>query len=109
MSGAVEIRLFKEQYGLTQLLGKHSEHPEHWDKNSVMEQIPMLKNGILAIYIDCGVSDFVFQENENLNKALWQKNIGHDYTIRPGEHNVDYWNNAIDYHILFFKKFFEKK
>ena len=109
MSGAVEIRILGENFGLTQLLGKFSEHSENWNKNSVFKQIATLENGVLAIYFDCGVSDFVFEANENLNKVLWQKGIAHDYTTRAGEHNAAYWNNSIDYHILFFKKFFEKK
>ena len=109
MSGAVDIHSIDGNFRLTPLLGKLSEHPENWNKNSVMEQIATLENGVLAIYFDCGVSDFVFEMNENLNKALWQKGVAHDYTTRAGEHNAGYWNNSIDYHILFFKKFFEKK
>ena len=109
MSGAVDIHSINGDFGLIPLLGKLSEHPENWNKNSVMKQIATLKNGVLAIYIDCGVSDFLFEMSENLNKSLRQKGIDHDYTTRPGKHDADYWNNSIDYHILFFKKFFEKK
>ena len=36
------------------------------------------------------------------------RGIGHDFIIRPGAHNPRYWNNAIDYQVLFFKKFFNK-
>ncbi|MDD7562652.1 MAG: esterase family protein, partial [Parabacteroides sp.] len=28
--------------------------------------------------------------------------------LRPGEHNSTYWNNSIDYQILFFQKYFQK-
>ncbi|MGL4852330.1 MAG: esterase family protein, partial [Phocaeicola sp.] len=36
------------------------------------------------------------------------KEIAHDFTIRPGQHDGNYWRNAIDYQILFFKKYFTK-
>ena len=32
----------------------------------------------------------------------------YDFIIRPGGHTGRYWNNAIDYQILFFSKFFNK-
>lgn len=30
------------------------------------------------------------------------------FITRPGGHNGQYWNNSIDYQILFFDKFFKK-
>jgi enterochelin esterase-like enzyme len=73
-----------------------------------MNQIEKISNGDLAIVFDCGVSDFCFPLNEALNKELWDKGIDHEYTIRQGAHNGAYWKNSIDYHILFFSKFFAK-
>jgi enterochelin esterase-like enzyme len=32
--------------------------------------------------------------------------IDHDYTERPGKHDKAYWGNAVDFHLLFFKKGF---
>jgi hypothetical protein len=36
------------------------------------------------------------------------KKIDHDYLERPGGHNHDYWNNSIDYQVLFFMKYFNR-
>ncbi|MDR1436493.1 MAG: esterase family protein [Candidatus Symbiothrix sp.] len=106
MSGAVDIRQRGDNYGLVHLLGEITQNKENWEAHSVLNQINTLSNGDLAIYFDCGVKDFCFKLNEALDEALWSKNIDHDYTIRQGEHNAAYWQNAIDYHILFFAKFF---
>jgi S-formylglutathione hydrolase FrmB len=106
-SGAVDIRQRGDNYGLVRLLGDMSSNKENWETHSVLNQISTLSNGDLAIYFDCGVKDFCFKLNEALNEALWSKNIDHDYTIRQGEHNAAYWQKAIDYHILFFFKFFQ--
>jgi S-formylglutathione hydrolase FrmB len=105
-SGAVDIRQRGSNYGLINLLGDISKNPENWETLSVLKQIEKISNGDLAILFDCGVSDFTFPLNEALNKALWDKGIDHEYIIRQGNHNAAYWRNAIDYHILFFSKFF---
>jgi S-formylglutathione hydrolase FrmB len=107
-SGAVDIRQRGSNYGLVSLLGDPSTYPENWETYSVHKQIERIANGDLEIYFDCGVSDFCFPLNEALNAALWEKSIDHEYTTRQGSHNHAYWNNAIDYHILFFCKFFKK-
>jgi S-formylglutathione hydrolase FrmB len=107
-SGAVDIRQRNDNFGLVHLLGDMEQNKENWEKHSVLNQIDNLSNGDLAIYFDCGISDFCFKLNESLNQALLNKGIDHDYTIRPGEHNAPYWQNAIDYQILFFCKYFKK-
>jgi S-formylglutathione hydrolase FrmB len=106
MSGAVDILFIEENLGLTALLGNKKDHITNWENASVMTQLDKVANGDLAIYIDCGVSDFLFDSNEKLNKALWEKEIDHEYTTRQGVHDAAYWNNSIDYHLLFFSHFF---
>jgi enterochelin esterase-like enzyme len=46
--------------------------------------------------------------NRNLHKRLLECKIDHDFITRPGGHTGTYWNNSIDYHILFFCKFFSR-
>lgn len=46
--------------------------------------------------------------NKDLHNRLLEKKIDHDFITRPGGHNGQYWNNSIDYQILFFDKFFKK-
>ena len=65
--------------------------------------------GPLAIIIDCGTEDFFFRVNQALHEKLLYYNIPHDYIIRPGAHNAQYWNNAIDYQLLFFRKVFDRQ
>ena len=53
-----------------------------------------------------GEGDFFLDVNKNFHEALLRQGIDHDFTTRPGEHNDTYWNNSIDYQILFFQKHF---
>ncbi|HQE95205.1 MAG TPA: esterase family protein, partial [Candidatus Marinimicrobia bacterium] len=43
-----------------------------------------------------------------LHKKLLDLKIPHVYIERPGAHTWDYWTNALEYHLLFFKKWAEK-
>jgi S-formylglutathione hydrolase FrmB len=53
--------------------------------------------------IDCGTEDFFLDVNNNLHTKLLEQGIDHDYIIRPGAHDLKYWKNSIEYHLLFFK------
>lgn len=108
MSGGVDIRPFNS-WDLKDLLGTYDDNPEQWNRHSVMEQIDRLQPEALSIIIDCGVDDFFYEVNESLHKALIDQKIPHDYISRPGKHNWEYWNNAIEYQTLYFSKFFKNE
>jgi enterochelin esterase-like enzyme len=38
-----------------------------------------------------------------------ERNIKHEYIERPGVHNWDYWQNAIQYQLLYFNNFFKRE
>ncbi|MDR1743856.1 MAG: esterase family protein [Dysgonamonadaceae bacterium] len=107
MSGGVDIRPFPNNWDLSKRLGLQSEYPENWEKNTVINQLYLLNPNSLKIIIDCGVSDFFHEVNEKLHRELLYRNIPHDYIARPGAHNWEYWNNAVQYQVLFFKNYFK--
>lgn len=109
MSGAMDIRPFSDSFGIEQLLGKYSEKPEQWDKNSVIDLIYLLKPNSLAITFDCGNDDFFAQVNREFHEKLMERRIPHDYAVRPGAHTWEYWGNSIKYQMLFFSDFFKNK
>lgn len=106
-SGGVDIRPFPNNWEMKKQLGEYENNKEIWDNHTVINQIDKLKDGSLAIIFDCGFKDFFFEVNNNLHNLLLKEGISHDYIVRPGEHNSQYWSNAIDYQILFFKKYFD--
>ncbi len=108
-SGGVDIRPFPNNWEMSKRLGKESDNQEVWEKHAAINQIDRLKDGELAIIIDCGYDDFFFEINNDFHNKLLKYKINHDFIVRPGAHNHQYWNNSIDYQILFFKKFFDKK
>lgn len=109
MSGGVDIRPFPKNWEMSRQLGDYDTNKFSWDDHTVVNQLYWIENGDLALIIDCGEDDFFLEVNKDLHKRLLDKKIDHDFITRPGGHAGAYWNNSIDYHILFFDKFFHKK
>lgn len=107
-SGGVDIRPFPNNWAMNKQLGEYADNKEIWEQHTVINQTDKIKNGELALIIDCGEQDFFLEVNVNLHKSLLTKGIEHDFITRPGQHNNQYWNNSIDYQILFFDKYFKK-
>lgn len=107
-SGGLDIRPFPNNWGMKKYLGERDENLEVWNNHTVINQLDKIKDGDLAIIIDCGVGDFFLGVNKATHERLLQMKIQHDFILRPGGHNNKYWSNSIDYQILFFKKFFTK-
>ena len=108
-SGGLDIRPFPNNWNMKKYLGERDENLEVWNNHTVINQLDRIKNGDLAIIIDCGVDDFFFNVNKAVHERLLTQKVGHDFIARPGGHTGEYWRNAIGYQIKFFKKYFEKK
>lgn len=109
MSGGVDIRPFPNNWDMALRLGKYSEYPERWEKNTVINMLNLLQPNSLALLIDCGTEDFFYKVNENLHQQLLYRNIPHDYITRPGAHNWNYWTNSIQYQLLFMNNYFKSQ
>jgi S-formylglutathione hydrolase FrmB len=107
MSGGVDIRPFPNNWDMALRLGSYSEHPENWEKYTVINMLHLLRPNSLALIIDCGTEDFFYKVNENLHEQLLYRNIPHDFITRPGTHNWNYWTNSIQYQLLFMNNYFK--
>lgn len=107
-SGGVDFTPFPNNWDIKKSLGSFEENKERWMQQTVLYQAASLQNNQLQIIVDCGVNDFFLGVNRSLHEKLVQLKINHDYIERPGSHNNAYWNNSIDYQILFFKKYFKQ-
>jgi S-formylglutathione hydrolase FrmB len=107
MSGGVDIRPFPQNWNIPDMLGEMAANKQSWDEHTAMELVKQLKNHDVEITFDCGESDFFLEVNKALHARLLALGIDHDFTTRPGGHTDQYWANSLDYHLLFFKKYFE--
>ncbi|WP_439490691.1 alpha/beta hydrolase [Algoriphagus sp.] len=114
MSGVMNIdtRLWKVPEDFSQL--RQSQQKEMLGDNLVYDAPfstytavglvdKMRKNGI-ALYMDCGVEDFLLETNRQMHQLLLENGTPHDYTERPGGHTWGYWTDALPFHLLFVDK-----
>jgi len=108
MAGGLDLRPFKKNdWDLKSVLGNPLTSWQNWEDASAVNLVSLLRGRELPIMIDCGLGDFFLETNREMHSRLLAARIPHEYTERPGEHNGEYWGNAIDYQMLFFHKFFE--
>ncbi len=108
MSGGVDLTYNTSGWEIKEKLGSYEQYQQRWHDNSAFHLLDKIQIKNLPMIIDCGVNDFFIDINRNFHQKLLEKNIPHDYIERPGKHNWQYWDNAIDYQMLFFAKEFNK-
>lgn len=108
-SGGLDIRPFPSRWDISKRLGTYAENKDAWEENSVINLVYLLQGDHLKIIFDCGTDDFFHEANKRMHEKLLERNIPHDYTERPGKHNVKYWANSIQYQLLFFDQFFRSE
>lgn len=108
MSGALAIEYIKSpNYAVSKRLGD-TTNTERYREYSIMKQMEKPIKDTQAIIIDCGTEDFIIEMSRAAHKRMLELKIGHDYTERPGGHNWNYWANAVQYQLLFFRNYFNR-
>lgn len=115
MSGGVDLNFSRNKFDIMKRIGDTIHFADNWKKYIVMNVIENYPKDLsagadsLAIIFDCGNDDPLYAEaNRKLHEKMLKLKIPHDYTERPGKHEWAYWKNSIQYHLLFFKNFFER-
>lgn len=108
MSGGVDLTFDVNSWHIAKQLGDYEANKTIWHENSVINMVSQLRKPYMPILFDCGTDDFFFQINRNLHKKMLELGIPHDYIERPGAHNWPYWDNAVDYQMLFFSRYFNR-
>jgi S-formylglutathione hydrolase FrmB len=107
MSGGVDLRPFPSEWDIAKRIGDPAKYNENWQKLSVINMIDHYPVQPVAFMIECGTEDFFYQANYQLHQKMMKLKIVHDYVERPGQHTWEYWANAVEYQLLFSRKFFE--
>jgi S-formylglutathione hydrolase FrmB len=64
------------------------------------------KAALPHLRIDCGVDDFLIEDNRAFHKALDDHKVPHEYEEPPGEHNWPYWDRHIRSALAFHARHF---
>lgn len=107
MSGLMDLASTKNKYDLIKRIGDTILRADNWKNLSVINVVEQKTSDSLAIIFDCGLNDGFFPDNKRLHETLLKLNIPHDFIERPGNHSWSYWGNAIEYQLVFFRKYFD--
>jgi len=106
-----EVSAGKYEQNFQSLFGDYSDSKNritpHWKANSPFHLITSANADqfkTIKWYIDCGLSDFLLEGNESLHRLLMNYNIPHEYHVRPGNHNWEFWNHSIIEGLKFFAR-----
>lgn len=81
----------------------------HWIQNSPYF---LIDTGTVAYYkeiqwyIDCGIDDFLFPANEAFHDLLVQYKLQHEYHVRPGRHNWEFWYSSTVNGLLYLEHYY---
>ena len=109
LSGGVDPRDFSRNWGLEAVFGDHVKNADFWNDKAIINNAHRFIFSGIDLAIDCGVDDFFIDSNRALHQRLLGLRIAHDYTERPGAHTFEYWDNAIQYQLLYFSNLFSRK
>ena len=77
--------------------------PKNWRAHDPATLAAELRDGDLAIYIDCGTEDDYLLQNHAayLHDVLARGGVRHSYTLLPGRHDWAFWKDRIDDSLAF--------
>ncbi len=99
-SGAVDLAAMHANANDTRLRGMLGEQMPPEEDCFALAELPNEKP---AIYFDCGVDDFLIEQNRRFHTHLTELGVPHVYVEHPGDHCWAYWDehitDALKFHI----------
>jgi len=92
------------------LRGIFGKDVAHWRSYDPAHLAANLKDGDLAIYLDCGTEDeFLFQDSTTyVHDLLTERGVTHEFYVGPGHHDFAFWADRIDDSLGFFVRAFAR-
>jgi len=82
---------------------------DFWNQNSILylvKKIPEDQKNAVRFYLDIGDDDFLYKGNSLLHISMRDLKIPHEFRIRNGEHNWEYWRTGLPYVLTFVSQSF---
>ena len=105
--GGVDLRPFPDNWDIKLRIGTIQDHPENWERFSVVNNLDGLKDGELSIITMVGSNDFFLQVNRDLNQRLQKMGIQHYHIESKGAHDTNYEREAYQVVFRFLDTFFK--
>jgi len=91
---------YLRRYGtaMGELKEGESRITEFWNQNSILyivRKMPEEQKKAVRFYLDIGDDDFLYKSNSLLHISMRDLKIRHEYRVRNGEHNWEYWRTGL--------------
>jgi S-formylglutathione hydrolase FrmB len=87
--------VFAAPYGKNEGAARINDHMNSNWALSLVENASAEDLKKVKFYIDCGDKDFLIKGNMALHALLIDKQVTHEFRVREGIHNWDYWRTAL--------------
>ncbi|MFW5762133.1 MAG: alpha/beta hydrolase [Cyclobacteriaceae bacterium] len=84
---------------------------DHWKSYNTLHQaenMPVEELNKVRWYIDCGDDDFLYKGNSMMHIILKEREVNHEYRVRDGAHNWEYWRTGIYAGLKFISQSFHR-
>ncbi len=88
-------RVFGPPYGDSKGAARLTDHLKQNWVLSILDKADAEALKKVKYYIDCGDGDFLIKGNMELHALMIDKGIPHEFRVRDGIHNWDYWRTAL--------------
>ena len=82
---------------------------DFWKQNSILYLVKQMKEEqkkLVRFYIDIGDDDFLYEASSLLHISMRDLNIPHEYRVRNGSHDWEYWRSGLPYVLTFVSESF---
>jgi len=70
--------------------------------------MPENQKNSVRFYLDCGDNDFLYKGNIALHTLMSDLNIPHEFRVRDGVHEWEYWRTGLSDALSFISKSFHR-
>ena len=107
--GQMDDHSYLAYWGYSKSNINKSDFEKFKKKNNSLYLIDQMDQKILNSvrwYIDCGDEDHLYKNNVLMHIKMREKGVKHEFRIRDGDHNWDYWRSALPSVLEFISKKF---
>lgn len=115
LSASTGVRSFERVKGYYERNGQHytdeqiRKHLKQHNALELLDIVPLDDIKSVRWYIDCGDDDFLYEGNSLIHIAMRKKEIPHEFRIRNGAHEWNYWRSALPEVLKFVTVSFHQK
>lgn len=100
--------VYKHLFGAYKGKDRINDYYNNYSILYLISRMPDAQKNKVRFYIDCGDDDFLYKGNATLHILMRDLNIPHEYRVRQGGHEWEYWRTGLQNALPFVSKSFHR-